>query len=101
MSTLTITPQGLTFDATPGMTLMAAIRAAGAAIASKCEGKGQCGACHIYVHEGRKSLSKIQRAENEKLDTIVGVGSKSRLACQAVLGEEPVTVELLGFKSGF
>jgi len=97
MSTLTINPQGLTFDAAPGMTLMAAIRAAGAAIASKCEGKGQCGACHIYVHEGRKSLSKIQRAENEKLDTIVGVSSKSRLACQTTMGEEPVTIELLSF----
>ena len=64
---------------------------------SKCEGKGQCGACHIYVHEGRKSLSKIQRAENEKLDTIVGVSSKSRLACQTTMGEEPVTIELLSF----
>ena len=39
--------------------------------------------------------------ENAKLDTLVGVGSKSRLACQAVLGEEPVTVELLGALSGF
>ncbi|HAJ72912.1 MAG TPA: ferredoxin, partial [Methylophilaceae bacterium] len=42
---------------------------------------------------GRKSISKIQRTENEKLDSIVGVGSKSRLACQAVLGEEDVTIE--------
>ena len=60
-------------------------------------GKGQCGACHLYVLEGRKSLSKIQRTENEKLDTMVGVSSKSRLACQTTLGEEPVTIELLSF----
>jgi len=34
-------------------------------------------------------------------DTIIGVGSKSRLACQAsVLGTEAVTVELLGALSG-
>jgi 2Fe-2S ferredoxin len=55
---------------------------------------------HIFLLEGRKSVSKIQRAENEKLDTLVGVGSKSRLACQVILGEEPVTIELLGFASG-
>ncbi|MFN3885664.1 MAG: 2Fe-2S iron-sulfur cluster-binding protein [Aquabacterium sp.] len=101
MTVLTIQPQGITFAATPGMSLLDAIKAAGVALITQCNGKGQCGACHLFVQEGRKSLSKIQRAENEKLDTIVGVGSKSRLACQAVLGEEPVTVELLGFKSGF
>jgi ferredoxin, 2Fe-2S len=49
------------------------------------------------VQEGHKSLSKIQRVENEKLDAIVGVGSKSRLACQAILGKEEVTVEMLSF----
>jgi 2Fe-2S ferredoxin len=97
MTTLTILPSGITYDAAPGTTLFAAIKAAGAAIMSKCEGKGQCGACHVYIQEGRKSLSKIQRAENEQLDAIVGVSSKSRLACQSTIGEEPVTVELLSF----
>jgi 2Fe-2S ferredoxin len=97
MTTITLQPSGQTFDAAPGTTLFAAIKAAGAAIMSKCEGKGQCGACHVFIHEGRKSLSKIQKTENEKLDTMVGVSSKSRLACQATVGEEPVTVELLTF----
>lgn len=97
MTTLTILPAGITYDAAPGTTLLAAIKAAGAAIMSKCGGKGECEACHLYVQEGRKSLSKIQKEENAKLDAIVGVSSKSRLACQAKLGEEPVTVELLTF----
>jgi 2Fe-2S ferredoxin len=47
------------------------------------------------VPVGRKGLSRIQGRENEKLDGMVGVSSNSRLACQAVLGEDPVTVELL------
>nr|WP_147073467.1 2Fe-2S iron-sulfur cluster-binding protein [Sulfuriferula plumbiphila] len=51
----------------------------------------ECGSCHIYVKEGRKSLSKTRRAENEKLDSIVGVSSSSRLACQATIGSENVT----------
>jgi len=36
--------------------------------------------------------------ENERL---VGVGSNWRLACQTLLSNEDVTVEFLGFSSGF
>ncbi|PYE21429.1 MULTISPECIES: 2Fe-2S iron-sulfur cluster-binding protein [Paraburkholderia] len=97
MTTLTVLPSGKTYDVAAGTSLLKALLEAGEAIAHKCDGKADCGSCHLFVQEGRKTLSKIQRVENEKLDTIVGVGSKSRLACQAVLGEEPVTVELLGF----
>lgn len=100
MPTVTISNSGKSIDAVVGMSLLEAIKAADEAILSKCGGNAQCGACHVFVHDGRKSLSKTQRAENEKLDSIVGVGSKSRLACQAKLGEEDVVVELLGFSSG-
>lgn len=101
MPTLTILPSGKTINAAPDTTLLAAILSAGVDMLHKCDGKLECGSCHLYVQTSRKSLSKIQRGENEKLDSIVGVGSKSRLACQARLGEEDVTVELLGFASGF
>ena len=101
MSTVTIMPSGKTVDAAEGMSLLAAILSADIALNHKCEGNANCGTCHIFVHEGRKGLSKIAREENEKLDSIVGVGSKSRLACQAkVLGTENIKVELLGFGSG-
>ena len=53
------------------------------------------------MQEGRKGISKIAREENERLDTIVGIGSKSRLACQCVvLGTENIKIELLSFGSG-
>jgi 2Fe-2S ferredoxin len=100
MPTVTILPSGKTTESQPGARLIDAILAAGEKIESKCGGKAECGSCHIFVQEGRKSISKMQRAENDKLDTIVGVGSKSRLACQALVGAENVTVELLGFGSG-
>lgn len=100
MPAITINPAGKVVEAETGSTLLAAILAAGEKITSKCEGKGECAYCHIYVHDGRKTISRIQKLENEKLDTIVGVGSKSRLACQCVIGTEPVTIELLGFASG-
>ncbi|MBR7976226.1 2Fe-2S iron-sulfur cluster binding domain-containing protein [Burkholderia vietnamiensis] len=97
MTILTVLPSGKSYDVAAGATLLQALLGVGLAIAHKCDGKAECGSCHLFVQEGRKSLSKIQRTENEKLDAIVGVGSKSRLACQAVLGDEPVTVELLSF----
>jgi 2Fe-2S ferredoxin len=97
MTTLTVLPSGKTYDVAAGTTIMKALLAAGETIAHKCEGEAKCGSCHIFVQEGRKTISRIQKLENEKLDTLVGIGSKSRLACQAVLGEEPVTVELLTF----
>jgi len=101
MTTLTIRPDGLTAEVEPGTNLLAALIAAGAKFAGKCGGEAKCGACHLFVTEGRKGLTKPTPAENARLDTIVGVSSKSRLACQASFsGTEPVTVELLGALSG-
>jgi ferredoxin, 2Fe-2S len=100
MPMLTIQPSGKTIQSAEGMSVLEAVIAAGEAITHTCDGMAECGSCHIFVHDGRKTLSKTQRAENEKLDGIVGVSSKSRLACQAKLGTEDVTVELLGFGSG-
>jgi len=95
MATLTINPAGTTAEFTAGQTVLQVLLAAGAEIGHKCDGNAKCGSCHLFLIEGRKSVSKIARAENEKIDTLVGVGSKSRLACQIILGEENVTVELL------
>jgi 2Fe-2S ferredoxin len=101
MPMLTIMPSGKTVEVSEGMTLLTALLGADVGINHKCEGNANCGTCHIFVQEGRKGLSKVAREENERLDAIVGVGSKSRLACQAkVLGTENIKIELLGFGSG-
>jgi 2Fe-2S ferredoxin len=95
MPTITIMPKGKTVAVEPGVSLLEAIIASGEPIGHKCDGNVDCGTCHVFVVEGRKSLSKMQRTENGMLDTVVGVSSKSRLACQAMVGSENVTVELL------
>jgi ferredoxin, 2Fe-2S len=100
MPMLTIMPAGKTIEVAEGVSVLGALLSSGENIMHKCDGKAQCGSCHIFVHEGRKSVSKMESAENQKLDMIVGVGSKSRLACQTRLGAENVTIELLGFASG-
>lgn len=102
MSLVTIVPSGLNCEAAAGTSLLQAILSMDDTIQHNCDGNAACGTCHIFVQEGRKGLSRIGAEENAKLDMIVGVGSKSRLACQAkVLGTEDITVELLGFDSGF
>ena len=100
MPTVTLLPSGKAVEETTGSRLLDVILAAGEALVSKCGDEAKCGQCHIYVQEGRKSLSRATREENEKLDSIVGVSSKSRLACQSQVGAENVTIELLGFSSG-
>jgi len=100
MPMMTIMPLNRAVEAAVGATVLQTLLAAGIDAPHKCGGQAKCGTCHIFVHEGRKSLCKVQRLENEKLDSIVGVGSKSRLACQAIIGTENVTIELLGFASG-
>ena len=100
MIVVSIQPSGKTIEAAEGSRLLDVLNNSGEAIQQKCDGQAQCGSCHIYVQEGRKSVSKIQRNEHEKLDSIIGVGSKSRLACQVILGNENISVELLGFSSG-
>ena len=101
MPQMNILPLGKTIDVKEGATILSGLLEAGAGIDPKCGGKAQCASCHIFVHDGRKSLTKATREENERLDQIIGVGSKSRLACQAKLGTENITVELLSFGSGF
>lgn len=95
LTTMTVMPSGKSYQVAAGTPLLKALQAAGEPIQSKCGGDAKCEACHVFVTAGRKSLSRIQRAENEKLDGMVGISSNSRLACQALLGTEPVTVELI------
>lgn len=100
MTVFTLLPAGTRIDVEPGTPLLQAVLAAGGRFSDSCGG-ARCGACHVFVTEGRKGVSRMTPAENARLDTLVGVSGKSRLACQAsVLGTEPVSVELLGALSG-
>jgi 2Fe-2S ferredoxin len=101
MPTLTIKPSGQTIEVAEGTNLLATLKEAGIAIECTCESKKKHDPCHLFVLEGRKGLNKLGRPESEWLDNMVGVASKSRLACQVVFnGTENVTVELLGALSG-
>lgn len=101
MPLITIRASGKTIEAAEGMRLLDVLKLSGENIGHKCEGQTQCGTCHIYIQEGRESVSEIQRAEHEKLDSLIGIGARSRLARHVMLGNENISVELLKFSSGF
>jgi 2Fe-2S ferredoxin len=101
MPTITIKPSGKTQEVAEGSFLIDAIKAAGFEVNCTIDGpKHMCDVCHIFVVEGKKTLAKTSKEEAERLDNMIGVGSKSRFACQAQVGTEPVTIELLGALSG-
>ena len=100
MPVITIKPAGVSIEVAAGSTLLEAIRASGHAIGYVCDGYGDCGSCHVYIHQGRTGLSGMRRAEDARLDNLAGVSSASRLACQVTLKNEDITVELLGIGPG-
>jgi ferredoxin, 2Fe-2S len=93
-----ILPSDKTLAAEARSVLFGAILAAGKPVAHDCDSKLEWRVCHVFVHNGRKALLKVQRSENAKRDTVVGVGFKSSLACQAILGSEDVHPGIIGLR---
>ena len=54
MPTLTILPKGNTVEFSPGTTILDVLLGAEQKVPQKCDDKATCGACHIYIHDGRK-----------------------------------------------
>ena len=70
MPVITIRPADVTIEVAAGSTLLEAISASGHAIGYICDGYGECGSCHVYVHQGRMGLSGMLRAEDARLDSL-------------------------------
>ncbi|WP_448603782.1 2Fe-2S iron-sulfur cluster-binding protein [Thermoleptolyngbya sp.] len=60
----------------------------------ECGGRGMCATCHVYVTQGMDQLSPINRREQRTLEVITTCRPNSRLACQARVQGNGVTVEL-------
>jgi ferredoxin, 2Fe-2S len=95
MPTIKVLPSGTELDASEGDTILFALIVGGIPIKTECTGKAQCKSCHILVHEGGASLSKVAGPEQSQFKEIAGIGPKSRLACQAVVGTGDVTIEIV------
>ncbi|HEX5783588.1 MAG TPA: 2Fe-2S iron-sulfur cluster-binding protein, partial [Burkholderiaceae bacterium] len=64
MTAITLQPSGQVFEAAAGTSLLQALLSAGQSLDIKCNGNASCGNCHVFIHEGRKSVSRLTPAEN-------------------------------------
>jgi len=59
-----------------------------------CEKSCACTTCHIIVREGFDSLDEATEDEEDLLDKAWGLEPESRLACQAIVTDEDLVVEI-------
>lgn len=83
------------FDASPGTSLMEALRdTAGLDIAAICGGSCSCATCHVYIAaQWADQLPAQQPDELELIEFLPAYRETSRLSCQI-----PVTEDLSGLE---
>ena len=87
-------PKGTLFEAEPGTSICDALLAHGIEIEHACEKSCACTTCHVIVREGFDSLEEATELEEDMLDKAWGLESRSRLSCQAIVGDTDLVIEI-------
>jgi 2Fe-2S ferredoxin len=87
-------PEGRSINAPAGTTLCEAMLDNHIEIEHACDQVCACTTCHVIVRAGGRSLSEMEEGEEDMLDRAWGLTPDSRLSCQAILGQQDVTVEI-------
>jgi 2Fe-2S ferredoxin len=87
-------PKGAIIEAAEGLSLCEALLHHGIEIEHACEMSCACTTCHVILREGYASLAPADELEEDMLDKAWGLTTQSRLACQAIIGPQPLTIEL-------
>ncbi|ARU63398.1 hypothetical protein CBW65_22195 [Tumebacillus avium] len=91
MSKVKVFPHDKTVEVRDGVLFLAAVRAAKAALPSKCGGRGACGTCKLKV-ESTEKLEPLTKTETRML-SVRQVQEGYRLGCQTkVKGDAVVTI---------
>ena len=102
MTQVTVQPDGITFEAQIGETLMGAAQARGLYWPTTCGGQGVCTTCLSEVIDGAGALNEMGRSErktllNERGEAILK--RPVRLACQATcLNDTPIVLNKNGVR---
>ncbi len=89
-----ICPEGRTFDATPGVSVLDNLLEQGIEVEHACEKSCACTTCHVIVREGYDSLAEPSEDEEDLLDRAWGLTPVSRLSCQAMVSDDKLVVEI-------
>ena len=87
-------PEGKTFEAKSGVSLLDNLLDQGIDVEYACEKSCACTTCHVIVREGFESLSEASEDEEDLLDRAWGLTPVSRLSCQAIVDDAKLVVEI-------
>jgi len=87
-------PQGAQIKVPAGTSICEALLEHNIPIEHACEMSRACTTCHVIVRQGYASLNAAEEEEEDLLDRAWGLEPQSRLACQAILAREDITVEI-------
>ncbi|BAP41264.1 ISC system 2Fe-2S type ferredoxin [Pseudomonas sp. 21LCFQ02] len=87
-------PEGMVVEAAPGTTILDLAHEHHIEIESACGGVCACTTCHCVIRKGFNSTGELDELEEDMLDKAWGLEAQSRLACQATVGDEDITVEI-------
>jgi ferredoxin, 2Fe-2S len=89
-----VCPEGRTFEAASGVSLLDNLLEQGIDIEHACEKSCACTTCHVIVREGFASLPEASEDEEDLLDRAWGLTPVSRLSCQAIVENARLVVEI-------
>lgn len=87
-------PDGAVIDGKPGESICNTLLQNDIYIEHACEQSCACTTCHVIVREGFESLEPAEEEEEDLLDKAWGLEPRSRLSCQAIVGDTPLVVEI-------
>lgn len=89
-----ICPDGATINAEAGKSICENLLKNGVEIEHACEMSCACSTCHVIIKSGGADLNESDELEDDLLDQAWGLQPTSRLACQAIVGNSPITLEI-------
>ncbi len=87
-------PEGKDVKVNSGTSVLEAALDAEIEIEHACGGVSACTTCHCIIRQGFDSLEEANDHELDMLDKAWGLELYSRLACQARIAEQDITVEI-------
>lgn len=87
-------PQGAQISAPAGTSICEALLDHDIPIEHACDMSCACTTCHVVVRQGYESLNEADENEEDMLDRAWGLEPQSRLSCQAIIGQQDLTVEI-------
>ena len=87
-------PDGAVIEADAGQSICEALLANDIELDHACEMSCACTTCHVIVREGFAALEASDELEDDLLDKAWGLEPESRLSCQAIVNETPLTIEI-------